>query len=298
MNSSYPIFKNIRLYKLAGALPPNRELAEKLAEHPLMSCAGMSLESWGIVRADYLPSMANYLLITVGSEHKTIPASAVRKLADEKAVALEDFQGYKPGKHQRRALKEAAITELLPRAIAKERHTRIWIQRETGIIYVDASTASRAESCLEYLRRTLDSFPVAMLETENSAQSFMTMGLANNCDFGGFFDVGSQAHLSSSGAEAATVRYTNHALGDSEIAAHIKSGKTVKRVGLIYGEIIAFVLAEPLCIMGVKRLDIDRQPEREYENEADEFEADVALATSAMHGLVSALISVLGGEKK
>src|SRR3546814_19846377 len=96
------------------------------------------------------------MLIALGVEQKLLPSSVVQQAVDERASELEQRQGFKPGRKQLRDLKDQVTAELMPRAFAKRRSTRAWIDPVSGWIVVDAASPSRAEELLELLRDGVD----------------------------------------------------------------------------------------------------------------------------------------------
>lgn len=295
-------FKNIQAYRLAAgwAMTP-AALEEALSKQPLMPCTGMSLLSRGWLPpagdAGLVASQGKQLLIALGVEQKLLPTSVVREEAKLRAVELEQKQGYKPGKKQLRDLAERITAEFLPRAFAKRRVTRAWIDPVGRWVVVDAASPARAEEVLEHLRNTLGELPVTRLETETSPQGAMTQWLTAG-DAPGQFSLDSECELKGTGEEAATVRYVRHDLAIKEIGEHISGGKLATRVGLLWKDRLSLLLAEPFQIRRVKSLAMEAGgDEGAGVNPADQFEADFALMTGELSALLADLVKALGGEK-
>ncbi len=295
-------FKNIQAYRLAQgwAMSPGA-LEAALARQPLMPCSGMSLMSRGWLPpagdAGLVASAGKHLLIALGVEQKLLPASVVKDEARLRATELEARQGYKPGKKQLRDLQERITAELLPRAFAKRRVTRAWIDPVGRWVVVDAASPARAEELLEHLRTTLGELPVTRLETELSPQGAMTQWLTVG-DAPGHFALDSECELKGTGEEAATVRYLRHDLSVKEIREHIAGGKLATRVGLLWKDRLSLLLVEPFQIKRVKSLVMEAGgDEGAGVNPADQFEADFALMTGELSALLADLVKALGGEK-
>ena len=196
-----------------------------------------------------------------------------------RALELEQKQGYKPGRKQLRDLAERITTELLPRAFAKRRVTRAWIDPVGRWVVVDAASPARAEELLEHLRNTLGELPVTRLETQLSPQGAMTQWLT-------------------AGEAPATVRYLRHDLSVKEIRGHIDGGKFATRVGLLWNDRLSLLLLEPFQLKRVKSLVmVQGGEEGAAQNPADQFEADFALMTGECGSLLKDLVEALGGEK-
>lgn len=295
-------FKNIQAYRLAAgwAMSPGT-LEAALAKQPLMPCTGMSLMSRGWLPpagdAGLVAAQEKHLLIALGVEQKLLPSSVVKDETRLRATELEARQGYKPGKKQLRDLAEQITAELLPRAFAKRRVTRAWIDPVGRWLVVDAASPARAEELLEHLRTTLGELPVTRLETETSPQGAMTQWLTAR-DAPGHFTLDSECELKGTGEEAATVRYLRHDLSVKEIGEHISGGKFATRVGLLWKERLSLLLAEPFQIRRVKSLAMEQGgDEGAGLSAADQFEADFALMTGEFSALLTDLLQALGGEK-
>jgi len=299
-------FKNIQAYRLAAgwAMSPG-SLEAELAKQPLIPCSGASLQSRGWVPpvgdAGLVASHEKQLLIALGVEQKILPTSVVKDEAKLRAVDLEARQGYKPGKKQLRDLQEAITAELLPRAFAKRRVTRAWIDPVARWVVVDAASPARAEELLEHLRNTLGELPVTRLETELSPQGAMTQWLTTGIAPGQFV-LDSECELRGTGEEGATVRYLRHDLALKEISKHINehisSGKLATRVGLLWKDRLSLLLMEPFQVRRVKSLAMEQGgDEGAGLSEADQFDADFALMSGELSSVLQDLVEALGGEK-
>ncbi|TAJ50932.1 MAG: recombination-associated protein RdgC [Nevskiaceae bacterium] len=298
-------FKNLQIYRLANgwAMTPGG-LEAVLAKQPLMPCSGLSLQTRGWVppvsgegAAGLVASQGKHLLIAMGSEQKILPASVVNQEALERAAELEQKQGYKPGRKQLRDLKERVTAELLPRAFAKRRLTRAWIDPDARWLVVDASSPARAEELLEQLRNSLGELPVTRLETEMSPQGAMTqwltLGKATRD-----FALDSECELKGTGEDGATVRYLRHDLSVKEIREHISGGKLATRVGLVWRERLSLLLVEPFQVKRLKFLEMDKNgDESSFATPEQQFEADFTLMTGTLSALLADLVEALGGEK-
>lgn len=295
-------FKNLQAYRLAPgwAMTPGA-LETALSRQPLQPCTGLALMSRGwlppVEGMGLVASQAKHLLIALGVEQKLLPTSVVKEETKLRALELEQKQGYKPGRKQLRDLSERITTELLPRAFAKRRVTRAWIDPVARWVVVDAASPARAEELLEHLRNTLGELPVTRLETQLSPQGAMTQWLTAG-DAPGRFALDSECELKGTGEEAATVRYLRHDLSVKEIRGHIDGGKFATRVGLLWNDRLSLLLLEPFQIKRVKSLMMEQGGEEGgTQNPADQFEADFALMTGECGSLLKDLVGALGGEK-
>jgi recombination associated protein RdgC len=296
-------FKNIFIYRL----PPDckitaASLQEKLALKPLMPCSGLDKQSRGWISCrgdDRLVHVANkQILFALGVEQKLLPATIINRFAKERAADMEAQQGYKLGRKALKDLKQAITDELLPRAFALQRTTYAWLDLANGRMIIEAASSAKAEELLEQLGKTVDNFPVQLLQTQLSPVAAMTDWLAAESAPAGF-TIDRELELRSSDENKATVRYANHVLEGKEILGHISAGKRVTRLGMTWNDRISFVLNEHLQIKRIDFLDIIKEESSKVaDNEDEMFELDFTLMTGELAKMLAALTEALGGEDK
>src|SRR5688572_4324168 len=220
-------FKNLIVYRLPADWSVSAsELEDLLAKRTLQPCSPLDMVSRGWVP----PAASGRLLHTVNQQHlialgidqKLLPGSIIRQVAQERAEALAQEQGYPVGRRQMRDLKMRVTEELRARALTRRRVTRAWIDPQNGWFVVDAAGVSRAEELVEVLRDTLQSFPVQVLETQRSPQSAMSAWLMMG-DAPLRFSIDQDLELQAANQSKATIRYARHPLDGKEIRAHLSS---------------------------------------------------------------------------
>ncbi|MDD2686240.1 MAG: recombination-associated protein RdgC [Gallionella sp.] len=294
-------FKNIFIYRLpADWTITAQALEEKLALKPLQPCSGLERQSRGWVSCrgdDRLVHAANrQMLFALGVEQKLLPATVINRFTKERIAELEEQQGYKVGRKQKKDIKELVTEELLPRAFAVQRMTFAWLDLAQGRMIIEAASAAKADELLEQLGKTVDDFPVKLLHTEQSPVAAMTAWLAAESAPAGF-TIDRELVLQAASEEKAMVRYANHALEGQEILAHIASGKRAIRLGLTWNDRISFVLTEQLQIKRLDFLDIIKEESNTLAETEDElFELDFTLMVGELAKMLSDLTLALGGE--
>jgi recombination associated protein RdgC len=296
-------FKNIFIYRLPADFKITANaLQEKLALKPLMPCSGLDKQSRGWVSCrgdDRLVHSANkHILFALGVEQKLLPASIINRFAKERAADIEVQQGFKLGRKALKDLKQAVMDELLPRAFALQRTTYAWLDLANGRLIIEAASSAKAEELLEVLGKTVDNFPVQLLQTELSPVAAMTDWVAaENAPAG--FTIDRELELRATDENKATVRYANHVLEGKEILGHISGGKRVTRLGMTWNDRISFVLNEHLQIKKIDFLEIIKEQSSSVANDEHEmFELDFTLMTGELAKMIMALTEALGGEDK
>lgn len=294
------IFKNLQIYRLPAPWPLQIEaLEEQLARRRFQPCGSQDMESRGWISPAtderLVHAVGGQWLISLGVEHKLLPSSVVKQVADEKAEEIEAAQGYKPGKKQMKELRERVTQELLPRAFSRRRRMFAWIDPTNGWLVVDAPSAARAEDMLEVLRQTLDSFPLTLLRTERSAGSTMADWLATGEAPAGF-TIDQDCELRSVAEDKAAVRYMRHDLEGDGVKAHLGEGKRPTRLALTFDDRVSFVLSDKAEIKRLAFLDVFHEQMPEEESEQGRFDVLFSLMTGELLRLIDALIDALGGR--
>lgn len=294
-------FKNLLPYRLHGdwTLSPGA-LEERLAARPLQPCSGLTVETRGWVsprdNGQLVYGQERQMLFAVGIETKLLPASVVKDAVKSKAAQMEARLGFKPGKKQLRELREQIESELLPRAFSRRRMTRVWIDPVAGWLVVDSASAKRGDEVLELLRDTLGECPFFPLDTAQSPVTLMTQWLAAGRATG-HFALDQDCVMKSSGDDPAAVRFARHGLEGEAVRRHLKDGKSVTQLGLVWRDRLRLILAEPGVVRRVRfeLVEADRA-EHEPGGGADEqFDADFRLMTGEFALLLSELLEQLGG---
>ncbi|MGH8446150.1 MAG: recombination-associated protein RdgC [Solimonas sp.] len=292
-------FKNLQTYRLAGewTLAPG-SLEERLAKHTLQPCIGLNPQSRGWVApsasSQLVYAQGRQMLIALGVEQKLLPSSVVKQTVDERAEELSQRQGFKAGRKQLRDLKDQVIAELMPRAFAKRRSTRAWIDPVGGWVVVDAASPSRAEELLEVLRDAIEGLTLELPELAQSPSAAMTAWLAAR-DAPGTFDLDQECELRGSDQIKPTVRYLRHALDGDEVRKHISEGKLATRLGLRWNNRASFVLTDKFEVKKLRFEDIEKAREDVATQSAEEqFDAEFALMSGELAALLKDLEKALG----
>lgn len=294
-------FKNLQIYRLpAGWKPSPDSLETQLERSRFHPCGPMDPQTKGWLppagEAGLAYAQGPFILLSLAVEQRLLPAAVVNQTAQERAEEVAVQQGYPVGRKQLKELRERVREELLPRAFTRRRRTSVWIDSAGGWLVVDASNASKAEEVLEMLGKSLDEFPLTRLNTALSPASAMTDWLAGG-DAPGAFSIDRDCELKSPLEEKATVRYVRHTLEGEDVRQHIAAGKLPTRLALTWSDRISLILTDKLEVKRVAFLDIIKEEaEKQAENAAEQFDADLALMSGEFSRLLPAIVEALGGE--
>lgn len=238
-----------------------------------------------------LESVGGQWVARFKSESKSIPASVLTRKVQEKADAIEKQFGRKPGKKEKRDLKDEVKLDLLPQAFTKISTTWIWIDPQAKRLFIDTGSQARADEIVSLLVESIKGFGVALLDTQTSAQAAMAHWLLTQEAPAGF-SIDRKCKLKAADESKAVVRYDRHALDIEEVKHHIEHGKLPTELALTYDDRVSFVLTDALQIKSISFCDgvLDKA------GEEGGFDTDVAIATGELSKLIPALIEALGGE--
>jgi recombination associated protein RdgC len=309
------VFKNLLVFRLAPTWQPDFAALEAALDaapfHPCGASQPMSV-GWvsprGTAHAALAESVGGHWLLKLKVEQKVLPGSVVKRRIDAMAQQIEQQTGRKPGKKQRKELKDQATLELLPQAFTRELTLPVWIAPEQRLLMLDTSSAAKADEVVSLLTKGLDGFAVEPLHTALSPASAMAGWLLGSPpegaeETGGFdipdaFSIDRECELKSADEMKSVVRYARHALDTDEVRAHIQLGKRPTRLALTWRSRVSFVLTETLQLKKLDFLDgvYEGQPPASRD-EGEAFDTDAAIATGELIRLIPDLVDALGGEQ-
>jgi len=294
------MLKNATIYRLSAPWAMTAEALESLLvpqRFAPLSSLEMKSQGWAPVREHgTLVHVVNHqILLSLQTESKILPAKVINKVVKERAIELEEQQGFPPGRKQTKELKEQITDELLPRALSKVASMFTWIDPVNGWLVCDASATARAEDALKLMLKAIPKFPLETLRTVRSPLAAMTDWLASDEAPAGF-TIDQDAELQASGDSKATVRFVRHTLDPDDVRRHIESGKQCTRLAMTWSDRISFTLTEGGVIKGIKLLDVLKEDsDGSSKNEDERFDGDFMLMTGELNKLLGDLVAALGG---
>lgn len=300
------MFKNVTIYRIApgwDATLESMEAALDAARFKPCSASQDKSVGWAEPRGQehgpLVESVAGQRILKLVIETKTVPSSVVKEKAQEAAAHIEATTGRKPGKKETRALREDALTVLLPQAFARRGSVWVWIDLKNRLLVTDAGSQGKNDEVVTALVRTFDSLALTLLQTAMTPQAAMTQWLATTepaNDWPDGFNVERECELKSADEEKSAVKFTRHHLLTDEVRKHLAEGKLPTRLALSWEGRIGLTLTESMQLKKLTFLEgvFDDRPQ----DDESGFDTDVALATGELLKLIPALIEALGGEVK
>jgi recombination associated protein RdgC len=291
-------FRNLTLFRFSPAVAEDlTRLDEALNDHRLRPCGPLEMGTRGFVppvgRGDDAP-MTHVVnactLITVGSEEKLLPSAVVNDELQRRVQKIAEEEGRKVGGRERKRLKEDLLTELLPRAFVRSSRMSAYVDRKHGWLVLDTASRKNAENALTQVREALGSFPAVPLAPEEGPRALMTDWLTTGKLPGGLV-LGDECELRDPAtATGAIARCRRQDLDAEEVKEHLRNGKQVFQLGLVFDDRISFVLGEDLVLRKLKFLDtvLDELGDSQ-QDAAAEMDARFALLTLELERLLGKL---------
>ena len=297
------MFKNLIVYRIvAGWSATVEQIEESLAKAEFVPCGATQPLSlgWtaprGTAHGPLIESVGSQWLMKLKIEQKVLPASVVKRRAEERALHIEKTTGRKPGKKQVKELRDEAMLDLLPQAFTKQAAVPVWIDVKRQLLMVDAGSVSKADQVVTLLVKSLDGLAPMLVHTAESPASVMSAWLLDG-SAAPPFTVDRECELKSADEMKSVVRYARHPLDTDEVRQHITAGKLPTRLALTWRDRVSFVLTEAMQLKQIALLDVVLEGSGRNDKADDAFDADAAIATGELAPLLADLFAALGGEQ-
>ena len=294
-------FKNLYLFKLDGNFSLSAEaLHDELEKKPFTPCSPTQRESLGWVEPlgdqsdSFTHATNNFILLTLARQERLLPAIVVREELSNRMAEIELKEDRKVRGKEKKELLEAIEFELLPRAFTRTQKMDAWIDLKEQWLVINTSSASRAETLTDLLRKTLGSLPVSLPDTEPPLVTTMTKWLMEGV-IPAPFELGDECELVSQQDEKSKVIFRNHDLMAEEVQNHLSVGKFVSKLALKWDEKISFVLTEDLQIRKLKFLDVmdEAMQENDPQTREEQLDIEFALMTGEVSNLWAQLLKIV-----
>lgn len=293
------MFKSVILYRIAGLPELDAEaIEERAAAHAFVDCAPSQSESIGWVpprgedHGALVEAVGGELVLRVQREGKTVPSATVKRELKKRLDKIEADTGRRPKGKVAKELKQDIVHELLPRAFGKRSAAPVWISRARQMIVIGAGTIKASDRVASMLVELLGGgVSLTLVHLQRSPVTAMADWLAAREAPAGF-SLDRECELKQPDSEKSTVRYSRHTLDTDEVREHIGQGKLPTKLAMTWNGRVSFVLTEAFTLKSVKLLDVAM----DGKGDEDGFDADVAITTGELAGLVPALIDAVGGE--
>ncbi len=294
------MLKNMTVYRIGGDWTADLSaLEDGLGTQRFVACGASQpvsigwVEPRGVANGLLVEAVGGQWLMKLQIEKKLLPASVVKSRIEERAAQIEQTTGRKPGKRERRDLKDEAVLDLLPMAFSKRSTVLVWIDPKARLLIIDVGSQKRADDVVTALVQAAPGLSVTLLQTAISPALAMSLWLGQ-AEPPPRFTIDRECELKSADDMKSVVRYSRHALDTDDVRLHIDAGKLPTRLAMSWDDRLSFVLTDSLQLKKISLIDgaLDAPPGAAD----DRFDADVAIATGELRLLIPALVEALGGD--
>lgn len=293
-------FKNLIVYRMTASWQLSAAQVEEAVSANAQTPIGLTQPvsaGWEPIFDGLFAHVVNrQILLQFKTEKKVVPSSALKAAVAEHVDEVERMTGRKPGKKERREIKDDALLALLPSALATISQTRVWIDPVNGWIVINTGSQTQADTIITSLVRSLEKLELQTLHIAKSPAAVMTEWLMND-DVPDNFAIDRACTLKACDETKAAVKYTNSTLTTDNLVEHLRMGKVCKELALTWEDRISFVLTDNFRVKKIRALDLIMEDRVEANDEREAFDGDFTLMTGEINKLLNALVTAFGGEK-
>lgn len=294
------MFKNLIVYRIGADWSATLAQVEAgLAQARFVECGATQeksvgwIEPRGVVHGPLVEAVGGQWILRLMIEVKALPGSVVTRKVNERLTQIESAEGRKPGKREKREIKDDVRLQLLPMAFTKQAAMQVWIDPTARLLVLDAASQAKADEVVTCLVQCLEGLLVLPISTQLSPATAMSEWLTSQEAPAGF-SVDRECELKAPDESRAVVRYSRHPLDTEEVRQHIGGGKQPTRLALTWDNRVSLVLTDALQVKKLAFLDVVFEAASTQQD--DGFDADVAILTGELKRLIPDLMEALGGE--
>lgn len=245
----------------------------------------------------YTHSCSGYIMICARKQEKILPPAAINEMVEEKILDFEEVQARSVYRNEKRIIKEDVIHTLLPRALTRSFRIYAYFDPVGKLLIIDSASSNKAEEFMDHLRSTLGSLPVVPLKCHGDVANIMTHWIQDRTP--NSFTLDNQCELQNPRESKNVIRCINQELESTEILNHLKAGKRVVQLAMVWRAAIRFVLSDDFSIKRLRFEDIiQEQAEGEANDRATQFDQDFAVMVLQLHQFIKELLEEFGGIEK
>ncbi len=305
------MFKNACYFRISDGfeLPPLPALDKALQKSRFVPCGSTQPEASGWVpprgakHTQLAELVGGQLILKLCTEKRAVPSSAIKAAVEEKIERYKKETGQeRVGARAKKEFKEEVLLDLLPRAFTKRVNTLLWLAPEQKLLVIDSGTLAGADRIVSALLAALLDIPggsapldLQLIQTELSPSAAMAHWLSTR-EAPFHFTIDRDCELKTPDDQKSSVRYARHTLDIDEVAQHIAAGKVPTQLAMTWNDRVSFVLTDTGQVRRIKMLDVVMEGVDKPGKDEDGFDADAAILTGELAGLLPDLLEALGSD--
>ncbi|MCQ4311733.1 recombination-associated protein RdgC [Pseudomonas stutzeri] len=312
---SMKLFNQVLSYRLTQPIPLRdiQVLSDALETKAARQIGSQELSTMGFVEplgveGEFAERIgAGSVFISARKSERLLPGIVVKQSVEAKVNEIEKEQDRKVYAKEKARIKDEVVQAMLPHAFVT--HSRINALITPTYIFVETSSAKKADELLSLLRHAIGSLPVRPVIAKVSPIATFTHWVQNGkLSVPDGFSLGESFQSRGASEESSTLSGKNVDLSEDDIVQLIEAGRRINQLELIWhtesgGERIdvTYTVNEMLGIKGIQwPEDLHQQIKDDMGEDDDkvtEARASLLLISSLFNGLLSSLLHALGGEE-
>lgn len=281
--------KNLTVYRSpAGWIPELNKLDDNLSSPEKLGY------SWKVIRnlAPFITVGDNTLLVCEKQE-KLLPVSVINRELVSRCDNIEQLQGYKVGKKQKRDLKEQIIAGLLTKAFTTSKLVNVWINTKENILCIETTSDSVARDVYMRLAKDID-YRGHRMVTEKSVDRFMSnMILADDSCIDNF-SLGRSCVIQGAESNTKKITYKNESLDTGVVSNYVMQGKRPVKLEIVLGTDECFFTIDSKFVISKIILKDIVEDRSEFATDDDYFDNEFTIRSGQCLKVINELIGTLG----
>jgi recombination associated protein RdgC len=293
-------FKNIFAFQLNESEISEDKLVEKLENMRIVPCGKHDEKSVGW--DDYLDEEDNLIfkvnkgvyLLKLKIEEKSVPSSVIsEKLKAKIKASVKEGNEY-PSKKEIKVMKEELKHDLLSQAFVKASFIHGYLDFKNKLLVVDASSPGKADKFNSFLRDSLGSLDIDIINPEKDVSEVMGEWLKNK-KADRPFDIGNSCMFKERSGNNGKITVSQHDLTTEDIIQHLENDNITEKMDIVWQKRVSFSLNSAFRISKVKFLDIVNE---QIDEELGESDDQYALLKATMEIMVGDFAEIITDLKK
>lgn len=289
------LIKSASVY--SAELPATEHLEQHLQENAFAEMTSLQLRSVGFVAFEsgkYTSEFPGGVAFKVRIDEKIIPASALDQEVERMALETQRLTGRKPGKKERKELKDAALLNLAIRAFTRTAEITCFYERATQYLIVPTTSKKLSgiiTSTLVHAVASMKTTTINVSGIKKGLTARMTKWLANEDEAFGQFNPSGDAALAHD-KRRLTVKMGNLLTAKEGLQEAITKGFQVTSLGFNHIDTgVEFRLTDGFQFKGIVFVHDPAQ------GEGDLFAAEAAIEVAEFSKVVTELCTMMAYQE-
>jgi recombination associated protein RdgC len=296
-------FKHIQAYQFEKPFEHSAEsMADCLEKSLFTPCTAYAMSSMGWCspmgkpEAPLVHVAGHFMMISLKVQEKILPASVIREQLEERCQALEAQDGTRPKGRQKQRLKEEIYNVLLPKAFTKSACLHAVIDKQSQMLWINASSPNKADVFLSALREVLGTLPVIKPEV-TSPGSLMTSWLKRGYEPEDLI-IEDACVIVDPSVPGGAIRCKRQDLQSKNIQSFLRDGCEIQQMALTWRDQVSFVLGHDFVIKQLRFLDAiqDVVGDIQADTPEQQFDADFVIMTEALQNMMAFMLKLFAAD--